>query len=192
MQSRCPRTLLQYHVHQRYMVRQRLRQLASRLTWVAASTSVLVFPVPAGHKHTHTPGFKQNLYNKTRTQHSNQVQVRQCSAHSATLVAGPRDGPTECAAAKTDMCIPGGPQMMKGSWPEEPCTMQRTALACSGLLAMLMLTQCVTCRQAGRCENTLCSTCCVNQLLPNSNWDRWWFTETTSMGCGQSHKQDRA
>lgn len=66
----------------------------------------------------------------------------------ATLVAGPRDGPTVCCC-RDKYVIPGGPQMMKGSWPEEPCTMQRTASACSGLLAMLLLTQWVTCRQPG-------------------------------------------
>lgn len=41
--------------------------------------------------------------------------------------------------------------MMKGSLPDEPCTMQRTASACSGLLAMLRFFQLLTCRQAGIC-----------------------------------------
>jgi hypothetical protein len=37
--------------------------------------------------------------------------------------------------------------MMKGSRPDVPDTMQRTAAACSGLLAMLLLCQAVICGQ---------------------------------------------
>lgn len=49
---KCTRVL--QRMYTREVMRQQLRQLASRLTCVAASTTVLVFPVPAAHKHTHT------------------------------------------------------------------------------------------------------------------------------------------
>lgn len=56
-----------------------------------------------------------------------------------------------CAAASTSVLVlpvPGGPNSTKGSLPDVPATMQRTAWACSGLLPTLALHQCLTCMSA--------------------------------------------